>query len=66
LETCSLNSGFVHAGLEVVSDFAFGIAAADPAFGGLVEDAPQQPLVVVSEFAIDVPRSLVGGTRVLF
>ena len=40
IEARPFHGRLIHAGLEVVSDLLFGVAAAGAAFGCLVEDAP--------------------------
>src|SRR6185295_14826467 len=54
----------VHAGLEVVADLALDRGALAIGPRRLLEQAPEEALIVLVELAVDAPARLVGGDRV--
>src|SRR5437588_69489 len=58
--------GFVHAGVEVVAGLLLDFAARRIGLGGLLEYAPQQALVLMSQLAIDFPARLIRRDGIPF
>src|SRR5208282_1432171 len=59
-----LNRGFIHAGGEVVPDFLLVRVAAGSVPGQIIQNPPQESLVILSELAVNAPAGLVGGNRI--
>ena len=58
-----VDGGGIHAGGEVVADLLLDGGAVGG--GCVLEDAPEEVLVVVGELAVDAPGGLVGGDGVV-
>src|SRR5205823_11032105 len=60
-----LDSGFVHAGGEIIPDFLLHSASARCALRQAVENSPEKLLVLALELAVDAPARLVGRDGVV-
>ena len=59
-----LDPSLVHAGGEVVPDFLLVRVSARSVPGQIVENAPQESLIILSQLAVNAPAGLVGGNRI--